>query len=91
MNYDSWFIFDPDTNLAESLISSNDLLHKPAGKYGFVQMKNDKMVCEDGTEIKFWGVNICSAKPYSDKKKVDKWCETLAAYGVNGVRFHKFT
>jgi hypothetical protein len=36
-------------------------------------------------------VNICSRRPFSEKEVVDKWVRQLAKYGVNGVRFHKFT
>jgi hypothetical protein len=36
-------------------------------------------------------VNICSGHPYSDSTKVNKWVDFLAKYGINAVRFHKFS
>lgn len=90
-NSSDWFQFNPHSDISKSRIIMKDWLDKPAGKHGFVQVRNDQMICEDGTPIKFWGVNICSERPYTSAGKVDEWVETLSAFGVNGVRFHKFT
>lgn len=86
-----WFKFSPNEDFSPTTIDCNNWLHKPAGKHGFVQIIGDKFEFEDGTIIKFWGVNICSAKPYSNRKTIDDWVKFLAKYGVNAVRFHKFT
>ncbi len=86
-----WFAFHPKNDSAKSLIDMSSWLDAPAGKHGFVQVKGKDLVCEDGTPIKFWGVNICSQRPYSDNKTIDKWVNYLAKYGINGIRFHKFT
>lgn len=86
-----WFAFSPDEQFEGSVIDMSDWLHKPAGKHGFVQLQDDDFVFEDGTPVKFWGVNICSARPYSDNATIEQWVRQLSHYGVNGVRFHKFT
>ncbi|MDZ7721276.1 MAG: hypothetical protein U5R06_00245 [candidate division KSB1 bacterium] len=86
-----WFEFDPPENLQGGIIDMSDWLDAPAGKHGFVQIKSEQLVCEDGTPIKFWGVNICSGRPYTDHATADTWADMLARYGVNSVRFHKFT
>lgn len=87
-----WFAFNGEDNYDEkSVIDMSSWLDKPAGKHGFVQIRGDDFVFEDGTPVKFWGVNICSARPYSEKEIVDPWVQQLSKYGVNGVRFHKFT
>ncbi|MBI9070268.1 MAG: hypothetical protein JEY94_01635 [Melioribacteraceae bacterium] len=86
-----WFEFNPPVNYSDSRITMNNWLDAPAGKHGFLEMKNDELVFEDGEKIKFWGVNICSARPYTTHEEVDQWVKTLAAFGINGVRFHKFT
>lgn len=88
---EGWFEFRPSEDFSESVIDASQWLDAPAGKHGFLQMEGDDFLFEDGTPVKFWGVNICSRKPYSDKEVVDKWVKQLAKYGVNGVRFHKFT
>ena len=86
-----WFEFKPGEDFSESVIDVSSWLDAPAGKHGFLQMEGDAFVFEDGTPVKFWGVNICSQRPYSEKEVVDQWVQQLAKYGINGVRFHKFT
>lgn len=66
-------------------------IEKPAGKRGFVQMKSDRLVFEDGTSVKFWGTNIASNLPFMAPEEVKKWTSFLTGYGFNSVRFHKFT
>ncbi len=87
----TWYPFAPDENFEGSLIDLSDWLDKPAGVHGFLKMVGDDFEFEDGTAVKFWGVNICSQRPYSDSATIDQWVRQLAHYGVNGVRFHKFT
>ena len=86
-----WFEFNPAEDFSASVIDASGWLDAPAGKHGFLQMDEEAFVFEDGTPVKFWGVNICSGRPYSGKEVVDPWVQQLAKYGVNGVRFHKFT
>ncbi|MGK7396493.1 MAG: hypothetical protein ACNS62_18080 [Candidatus Cyclobacteriaceae bacterium M3_2C_046] len=86
-----WFIFDPQEDFSSSVIDMSHWLDAPAGKHGSVQIQQDQFTFEDGTPVKFWGVNICSSLPYSDKSTVDQWTKYLAKYGVNAVRFHKFS
>ncbi len=88
---EGWFEFKPGEDFSESVIDASEWLDAPAGKHGFLQMKGDAFMFEDGTPVKFWGVNICSQRPYSEKEEVDQWVQQLAKYGINGVRFHKFT
>ena len=89
--YANWYEFKPEEDFAASTIDMTDWLDAPAGKHGVLQMNDGNLVFEDGTPIKFWGVNISSKNPFSDKRKVDKWVKHLSKYGVNAVRFHKFT
>jgi len=89
--YENWFEFKPEEDFSENVIDMTDWLDAPAGNHGFLKMKGDNLVFEDGTPIKFWGVNINSKNPYSEPNKVDKWVKQLSKYGVNAVRFHKFT
>ena len=87
----NWYEFKPADKLGESVFNMSDWLDKPAGKHGFCQIQNDELVFEDGTPVKFWGVNICSERPYTTNQEADKWANILAEYGVNSVRFHKFS
>ena len=87
-----WFVFKPEKVIAErNVIRMNDWLDAPAGKYGFVKFDGEKLIFSDRTPVKFWGVNISGNSVFTDKKSAEQWSETLANYGVNSVRFHKFT
>ncbi len=86
-----WFPFNSVKKEAISLIDQSHWLDAPAGKYGFLQMDGDHFCFENGIPVKFWGVNICSEKPYVSNQKADQWVENLKKYGINAIRFHKFT
>lgn len=88
---EDWFTFQPKSTTESGAIGMSDWFEKPAGKHGFVQIQDGELVFEDGNPVKFWGVNICSGRPYSDSGRVNKWVDFLAKYGINAVRFHKFT
>jgi beta-galactosidase/beta-glucuronidase len=66
-------------------------LDAPAGKHGFVQMKGDDLQFQNGKPVKFWGVNIASNRPFVEREEAIRWTDFMAAYGINAVRFHKFT
>ncbi|MGC9341746.1 MAG: beta-galactosidase, partial [Bacteroidales bacterium] len=86
-----WYEFQPHEDFSESVIDMSDWLDKPAGVHGKIDMEEGDYVFQDGTPVKFWGVNICSQRPYSEKETVDTWVSFLSKYGVNAVRFHKYT
>lgn len=87
----TWFKFSPEEDFAASIIDMSDWLDAPAGHHGILQIEGKDFKFEDGTPIKFWGVNICSERPYSENYQAEQWARILAKYGVNAVRFHKFT
>lgn len=90
-NVSTWFQFQPRNYFSKSEVDLSSWLDKPAGKHGVLQIKGKDYEFEDGTPVKFWGVNICSDEPFSEKRKVDEWVHIMSKYGINGVRFHKFT
>ncbi len=87
----NWYPFKPVAVEKNSAINMSAWLDKPAGKHGFLQMKNKDYFFQDGTPVKFWGVNIASDKPFVDSAEAKQWTKWIAGYGINGVRFHKFT
>jgi hypothetical protein len=87
----NWFPFNPNVSDNNNRIDMTSWLDAPAGKHGFVTIKNEKFVFENETPVKFWGVNICSQRPYVEKELVDRWIPFLTKYGINAVRFHKYT
>jgi hypothetical protein len=67
------------------------LLEAPAGKYGFLQVKDGHLATGNGRRIRLWGVNITDWSPGSrqipSKDDAAFWAATLARFGVNCVRF----
>lgn len=67
------------------------LLDPPAGKHGFVQVKNGHLATADGKRIRFWGMNVTDWSKGSvmvpSKEDAPLWAATLARFGVNAVRF----
>jgi len=86
-----WFAFQPDEDFGPSVIDTGDWLDAPAGKHGFLRMDGEHFVFEDGTPVKLWGVNIANKRAACEREHAERWAAFLAKYGVNAVRFHKFT
>ena len=76
---------------ARSPVDVSYLLDAPAGKHGFVQVKDGHLATGDGKRIRFWGVNITDWSPGSReipaKQDAAFVAGTLARFGVNSVRF----
>ena len=62
---------------------------RPAGKHGFVHADGDVLRFEDGTPVKFWGVNFNGGACFPDKDYAPKVARRLAQAGCNIVRFHQ--
>jgi hypothetical protein len=87
-----WFAFAPSADVVPGVISMNDWLDKPAGKRGGVRMVGDRFQFEDGTPVKFWGVNLSYGGGCAPEKKAAEFTAArYAKYGASGVRLHKFS
>lgn len=62
---------------------------KPAGRHGFLQARDGRMVFEDGTVARFWGTNFNSAANFPSHAHSETVSRRLAMFGVNLVRFHQ--
>jgi hypothetical protein len=62
---------------------------KPAGKHGFMKVRDDRFIFEDGTQARFWGTNFNSAQCFPSHSHSEKVARRLAKTGVNLVRFHQ--
>ena len=62
---------------------------KPAGKHGFVQAVGEEFRFEDGTPVRFWGVNINGGANFPDHDYAEKFARRLTMVGCNMVRFHQ--
>ncbi len=68
------------------------LLDAPAGKDGFIQIRNGHLAKGNGERIRFWGVHFTDWSPGSveivPKEDAAFWASTLARFGINLVRLH---
>ncbi len=64
------------------------LLDKPAGRDGFIKIKDGHFVKPSGERFKIWGVNLAFGACFPDKSDAPKVAAYLARFGVNGVRLH---
>lgn len=62
---------------------------KPAGKHGFLTVRGDRMVFQDGTEGRFWGTCFNSGANFPTHSESEMVAQRLAKFGVNMVRFHQ--
>ncbi len=77
---------------ADSLIDMRFLLDGPAGKHGFLAVKDGHFRFPDGQRFKCWGVNITGWEMGSallpPHREAEIYAESLARLGVNCVRLH---
>lgn len=68
------------------------LLDAPAGRDGFIRIRDGHLVKPDGKRIRFWGVHLTDWSKGSvelpPKEDIPMWAGTLARFGVNCVRLH---
>jgi hypothetical protein len=86
-----WFPFTPSNTFEAGIVGMQSWLDAPAGKYGFLQMDGEDLRFENGARVKLWGTNICSRLPFMGPERADSFVNFMAKYGINAVRFHKFS
>ena len=68
------------------------LLDAPAGKHGFVRVRDGHLARGDGARLRLWGIHLTDWSRGSvllpPKEDVPLWASTLARYGINCVRLH---
>ncbi len=83
-----WFnvMMGPDDFSGESIIDMSHLLDDTAGEHGWLGRNLDDFVFEDGTGVKFWGVN---SHPASDSVEImQRQARFYAKHGINMTRTH---
>lgn len=73
-----------------SALDFSGRLDAPAGKYGFVTVRGEKLVFADALEkpAVFWGTTLCTEAPFLPDSWPERVAERLAAAGFNAVRMH---
>ncbi len=61
---------------------------RPAGKHGFVQVRDGHFADGSGKRIRFLGVNLCNSGAFPDHRTAEKVAARLAKLGINCVRLH---
>ena len=69
-------------------LDASRLLDPPAGKHGFLQAKGERFLFEDGTPIRFLGVNIQAENALPSHREAKQAAAELSRLGVNIVRLH---
>lgn len=76
----------------DSPVDVSFLLDAPAGKHGFITVKNGHYVTGDGRRFRIWGVDLTGwtrgSTNLPPKNEAAFWAHALARSGINCVRFH---
>ena len=73
----------------DNVTSMAHLLDAPAGKHGFVRVKDGRFVTDAGP-IKFNATNLTGPANFPSHKDADRLAARLARFGINCVRMHYF-
>jgi hypothetical protein len=86
----AWYRFDssPMDYSKASAADASDLLDAPAGKHGFLTVRGDRFVFEDGTPARFWGTVVAGGPVFMDHEAAERAAARLARFGCNMVRLH---
>lgn len=71
-----------------SLLDCSYRLDAPAGKYGFVKVKNGHFTYSTGQRARFFGINLAKDTVFIEKKQIDRLVALFARAGINLVRIH---
>lgn len=82
------FVIPWDDSAPTPLSMTERLADAPAGKHGPIRADGDRLVFQDGTPVKLWGIGMSAsaAFPPSDKTVANALVKKLTKYGFNVVR-----
>ena len=85
-----WFSFYIPWNYCPgSKMDMSFILDAPAGKHGFVTVKDGHFYFKDGKNVKFWGLNLHSNTAcFPARNQAQDVAKRLAQLGCNIVRMH---
>ena len=72
----------------QGVLDFSHLLDAPAGKHGFVRVKDGHLYFEDGQRARFLGFNIAARSNTPTHADAEKLAERFANMGVNVIRLH---
>ena len=84
---DGWLpVAGSKETVADSALDASFLLDAPAGRYGFVRIKNGRLAFEKGGRARFFGVDMRPPSAFLEPEVADALADRLARSGVNLVR-----
>ena len=86
-----WFplMADDDTFDPRSVIDMSRLVPAPAGQFGFLKAKGDKLQFEKGTApVKLWGVGANVDPGRYSREQLTQRAKYLRKFGINAAREH---
>ena len=88
-DFGEWYPLNvKNVNLTSTYIDWSNLLDKPSGNHGFLKIKGDKFIFEDGTPAKFYGGVIVADAAFASREKADLLTDKFAKLGANLLRLH---
>jgi hypothetical protein len=82
-----WRPVAPSTLIAAgSALDFSFLVPKPAGKRGFVTVKEGRLHFEDGTRARFFGAALLPPAAFQEGERADELADRLVRSGINLVR-----
>ena len=75
-------------NSAKAKLNLSFMLDKPAGRDGFITVKDGNFTKPNGERFKIWGVNLTGGDCFPEKEDAAEYAAYLARFGINAVRLH---
>jgi len=89
MDKGEWYTLSTrNSSTGSHYVDWSSLLDAPAGKHGFLTVKDGEFVFENGKKIRFWGTNITAENCFASDAVIDSTVKRLARMGVNMIRMH---
>lgn len=85
-----WFPLDssPEDYGRPAVVDLSGRLDRPAGRHGFVEVRDGHFAFRDGGRARFWGTNITAGDCFPDHETAERTAARLAKFGCNMLRFH---
>src|ERR1035438_4744345 len=80
-----WFAFEPaHDDFQPNVLDCSRWVEAPTGKHGFLAVKGEQFVFQDGAPARFWGAQVNSVA----KELVDYMVQRMRRQGINITRLH---
>lgn len=81
-----WFPLElAKDDFGPTVLDCSKWIEAPTGKHGFVTVKGDNFLFEDGTPVRFWGAQMGGGR---DREKIEYTIKRMRRQGLNITRLH---